>query len=280
MKFVAFRLKLVSEHSENHKVISHLHSFWELSQKSFCSPASEQIHWNTWMLHSTYWKSATDQRDQRKQKLSSNMSLEACSMLQHKHGWIKLTGFVLTCILHCHFCHFLLHWHLPVWNSLCSQRKSLAPSYVQKLLHTAVCDWTVISQVAIRKWMKWKESLYRQWPLSQRQRHCPISLEREVQHNWRQLLRNRWPKPSQEIQPLMYSSLGHFRSIPQHLLSIYLTYPGTNLQLLGSLWPHIATSELLRQICIYSADPESLQLTSVYYQTSVTYNIALPSLQL
>lgn len=100
MKFVAFRLKLVSEHSGNHKIISHLHGFWELPQKSCCCPASEQIHWNNWMLHSTYWTSATVQRDQGKQEISPNMSLEACSMLQYKHGCIKLTGFVLTCLHH------------------------------------------------------------------------------------------------------------------------------------------------------------------------------------
>lgn len=93
---------------------------------------------------------------------------------------------------------------------------------------------------------------------------------KQALHNWRHLLRNSWPKLSHELQPLIYSSLRHFKSILQHLLSIYLTYSDTNLQLLGSLWPHIAPSELLRQIYVCCTDHEPLQLTSVFHQTSVT----------
>lgn len=107
MESVAFRLKLLSKHSGKHKIISHLHSFWELSQKSWCFQ-SEQIHWNTWMLHSTYCKFATEQRDQEKQEISSNMSLEACRMFQCKHACIKLAGFVLTCL------HFAVPFPFPL----------------------------------------------------------------------------------------------------------------------------------------------------------------------
>lgn len=88
--------------------------------------------------------------------------------------------------------------------------------------------------------------------LQQRQRHYQISLEREVLHSWRHVLRNSWPKLSQELQPLMYSSFRHFTSILQHLLSIYLTYSDTNLQLLGTAnanlhllyWPRVSSTHL------------------------------------
>lgn len=62
------------------------------------------------------------------------------------------------CILQC---YFLLHWQLPVWNSLHSHRKTWHLN-VPGVLHSAAHDWTVISQVAIRNWMKRKQSLYRQ----------------------------------------------------------------------------------------------------------------------